>query len=117
MIRRPALLLLVVLLAACGASARTKALQTQLLAVNVARDTLVAVSEKRQAQLVESAVSVDDGKAKLAAFRKAREPVVEAFEKAYRAIAAAALIDDASSVTEIAAAVMNAVTLVKELAK
>lgn len=111
--RRPAVAILLVLLVACGASARTRALQSQLAITNVARDTFVAVSEKRQLQIVETATSREDGIAKLTAFRKARDPVVKAFEAAYRAIAAAALID--TSVAEVAAAVTNAITLVKEL--
>jgi len=110
-----AVALLLVLLVACGASARTRGLQTSLVAVNVARDTLVAVSDQRQAQIVETATSIDQGKAALTAWRDKRAPVVDALTKAYQAIAAAALIN--GSITAVTAAVASAVKAVRELSQ
>ncbi len=113
--RRPASLLLLVFLFACGASARTKSLQSTLVAVNVVRDTFLAVSAKREDQIVEAATSKEEGRAKLDAFRQATIPIVSAIGNAYRAIAAASLLSDSASVGEAAGAAAKAATLVKEL--
>lgn len=112
---RPVALVLLVLLVACGASARTKTLQATLVATNVARDTFLAASAKREDQIVEAATSKEAGRAELDAFRLSSVPVVEAFGIAYRAIAAAALLDDSSSLAEATKAAGAVVSLVKEL--
>jgi hypothetical protein len=94
--KRPAIaLLFIVLLAACGASAREKALTSSLTALDVAADTVVEVSNKRQEQIVETATSRDEAHAKVDAFRAERAPVIEDIARAYKAIATAALGDGA----------------------
>lgn len=113
-------MLLVIALAACGQSARTSALRSSLTALNVARDTLITVSDERQAQIVDDcardpACTVEIGKARLVEFRHQRTPIVEAFARAYEAISTAALLNDAKSVGDVAVAVAHAVKLVKEL--
>lgn len=92
--RLRALPLLLVLLVACGASARERTIRTALVAVNEARDAFVIVDRDIQLGIVKVATSKEDGAAKLADYRKSRENLVAAFEVAYRAIAIAATIDD-----------------------
>lgn len=111
---RASLLLIAVALfvASCGASSRTKALSTALTAVDVAADTVVEVSNKRQEQIVEQATSPEDGRARLDAFRAARAPVVDAIASAYKAIAAAALGD--GELTAVMSAARDAIDRAKE---
>ena len=114
--RRGAIVVLLVLFAACGASARTKALQSSLFALNVARDTTLEVSRKREAQIVGDCsppdCTLEIGRAKLAAWREKVDPVVEALAKGYRLIASAALTSDAMSAKDAGLAVASALALV-----
>lgn len=82
-------LTLAFILVACGASAREKTLKTTFDAVTVAEKGFVAWDAERQDEIVEHATSLDDGQAKLAAYRKNREPLAGAFITAYRSIATA----------------------------
>lgn len=102
-------------LVACGASARTKVLQTNLFALNTARDTVLEVSKTREQQIVADATSKEEGRAALDAWRDKVDPVVEALAKGYRMIAAAALLSDAESASEAGAAVVSALALVRSL--
>jgi hypothetical protein len=65
-------------------------------------------------RLVASATSLDDGKAKLAAYREKRGAVVTAFEAAYHAIAIAVLLKD--DPTSLAAATKAAGELADAIA-
>lgn len=111
----PLLLVLLVVLGACGASSRTKALQANLFALNVARDTLLEVSRTREGQIVADAKTKEDGRAELDAWRARVDPVVEALAKGYRVIAAAALLSDSQSASEAGAAVASALALARSL--
>jgi hypothetical protein len=101
----------------CGASARQKTLATTLVALDGASSTLVAYDQQHQAAIVAGATSLEDGKAKLAAWRADRTKIVDALAAAYRALAlAATLNDDPKSLTNLAAAaaiVMAEVTALK----
>lgn len=94
--RRPAtaLLLLVVLLAGCGASARERTLQATLLTVNASRDGFITWDRAAQDAIVADAPDLDTGRAELVAYRDKRAKVVTLFESAYRAIAIAAVLND-----------------------
>lgn len=111
----PLVLLLVLIVGACGASARQKALRTSLVALNAARDTLLAVSKEREAQIVERATSKEEGRAQLNAWRVIVDEVAAAIEAGYRTIYAAAILDDAKSSGEAGAATARALALLKEL--
>jgi hypothetical protein len=112
-IRRPALLLLVVVLAACGASSRTKALRAAHISVNVTRDTVLEVSRTRETQIVDAcnppSCTLEQGRAQLAAWRGKVDDVVGKLATAYRLLAAAALGSDAESASEAIKAVKLAV--------
>jgi hypothetical protein len=109
------ILLILVILAACGANARTTALRANLVALNAARDTLLVVSKEREAQIVEKATSKEEGRAQLDAWRVNVDKVAAAIEAGYRAIYAAAILNDVKSASEAGAAVVRALALAKEI--
>ncbi len=91
---RPALLLLIVVLAACGVSAREQALRSTFVAVTSAQAGFETWDREHQLAIVDKATSYEDGEAKLRAYWKARTDVANAFEAAYRTIAAALIAAD-----------------------
>ena len=115
---RPArnLLLLVVLaLAACGASARQKTIQGALVGVNAARDGFITWDSQHQLSIVEKATSREEAELALKDYRTRREVVKEAFEVAYRALAVAATQTDELSLHAALAASDKLVDAVKKL--
>lgn len=117
--RTALVLLLVLLVSACGASARTKALRTSLVALNVARDTMRATSKTREEQIVDAcdppSCAKEDGHARLEQWRAHVDAVAEAIDDGYDAIWAASLLDDLKSARDAGAAVTKALDLVKSL--
>jgi hypothetical protein len=96
---------LVLTSAGCGASARTKVLQTTLTVTNAARDAYVSWDAAHQREIVDAAKTLDESKAKLAEYRATQAKVVTLFEGVYRAIAVATLLkDDPTSLANLAAA-------------
>ncbi len=121
--RTPILLVLAVALAAaCGPRSDGPAtdqarlgLQTALTATNAARDAFVAWDKDHQERIVAEATSLDDGKAKLAAYRMRRADVSASFVLAYSAIAGAATalaLDDKHDVSQIVTLAREALTAV-----
>ena len=108
MVKTAAVLLLIGTLGstlpACGASQRETTIKTALVTVDTARDSFVAFDASEQSMIVNKATSLDDGKAQLATYRDRRVKIVEAFTVAYRAIAAAATINDDPSIAGLSAA-------------
>lgn len=111
----PVALLLVLVCGACGASARTGALRTSLITLNVARDTVRAASKEREARIVKDAGSKDEGRTQLDAWRATVDKITMAIDDGYDAIWAGALLDDAKSVSAAEAAVAKALALVKDM--
>lgn len=101
---RSILIILLVLAAACGAGQRERTIKATLAAVNEARDTFVRYDNVAQQTIVSVAPNYERGLAALLVYRKRREVVVEAFAKAYRAIAMAATLNDATTIPEMIAA-------------
>lgn len=89
----------------CGASQRETTIRAALITADVARDGFVSYDAAKQSAIVNAATSLDDGRAKLAAYRDARAKVADAFTTAYRAIAAAAAVNDAISLSGIKIAI------------
>lgn len=115
--KRICVLVLVLAFAACGASHREQTIKATLAAVNEARDSFVSLDNAAQQTIVAIAPSYERGLAALLVYRKRREVVVDAFAAAYRAIAQAATVDDASAIpTMLAAAryVAGALNTLKE---
>lgn len=94
---RPAvvrILLLLAFVAACGASAREKALRTTYIATTTAQAGFVEWNKEHQLQIARNAPSKLIALAELTTYREKREPVLAAFEATYRALAAAAILED-----------------------
>jgi hypothetical protein len=113
------ILLLALVTAACGASARTKALRTSLVALNVARDTMRATSKAREEQIVDGcgppSCTKEEGHARLDAWRASVNAIAAAIDDGYDAIWTAALLDDLKSAHDAGAAVTKAVGLVQSM--
>lgn len=91
----------------CAASTRQTTIKTALVTVDTTRDAFVAYDVAHQADIVQKAASIDDGKAQLAAYRVTRATVVTVLDSAYHAIAAAAVANDDPSLTGIEAALVQ----------
>lgn len=109
-------LLLALVLLACGASARQHTISAALVAADASRDAFVAFDAAHQQQLVATAASLDDGRQRLEAYRKQRDPIVQGFAMAYRAIATAAILtDDPTSIPNMIRAASMLRDALKEL--
>ena len=118
--RRAACLMGVVLLclvAACGASLRTKALRVNLVALNTARDAVLAISKEREKQIYDSCnppiCTKEEGHARVDAWRGKVDVAIKVIDVGYRSVHDAALLDDTKSVSAAAAA--KALALYNEL--
>ncbi len=114
---RPIALLLVViaLVAGCGASAREKTLRAAVVSVNAARDGFIAFDLNHQRAILAAHTEREKYDAAIAAYRSKREPVVEAFVVAYRAIGVAAvLVDDDASLGAVGEAVSKLLKAIED---
>lgn len=102
-----------VALIACGASTRQKTITTTLHALDTAEAAFVDFDGKHQLELVSASTSLADGQAKLASYRKDRDKVGQTIVFAYRAVAAAAQLDDDPSVSSM---IQAAALVAQELA-
>lgn len=100
-VKRLSLVVLVVVLAACGASQRERTIKATLATVNQASDAFASFDHATQTGIVAAAPTYERGAAALAAYRKKRELVVDAFALVYRAIATAAMVDDDPSLVNM----------------
>lgn len=92
---RPVVRLLVIalVLVACGPSARQQTLRTMLTGATAAQAGFIAWNGEQLDHIAETAQTAELGMDAIEAHEKAVEPVVKAFEVVYRAIAQAALVD------------------------
>ena len=116
---RLVVLLVLCLVAACGASSRTKALRVNLVALNTARDAVLALSKEREKQIYDSCnpptCTKEEGHARVDAWQKKVDVAIKILDVGYRAVHDAALLDDAKSESEARAAFVKALDLVKDL--
>lgn len=111
-----AITLLLVVVAFVSACASHQAeLRIALTTINAASDGFVAWDDQHQADVVAHAVSLDQGKADLASYRKKREPVIRIFAVAYKATATAALEPTTENLLVLAADLADLKTAVVEL--
>lgn len=106
--------LLLPLASGCAASTREKTIRATYIGLSSAQEAFVAWDKAQRDQLAASATSELDGVAKLTAYQKKRQPAIDAFEAAWRALYGAKIVDDDPSVaTAVAAAtqVYEALTL------
>lgn len=107
--RTPLLLLLVLVVAACGASQREKTINATALALRGATTAFLSYDEHKQADIVNAAPTLDEGKAALQAYREKRAPVQKSLETAYTALGLALVLDsDADQLTKAVAAAVAA---------
>lgn len=122
-----AVLLCLALCVGCGASARTKVLRVNLIALNTARDAVLALSKDREKQIYDTclaeaaltppACTKDEGHARVEAWQKKIDEAIKTLDIGYRAIHDAALLNDAKSESEARAAFTAALALVEDLKK
>lgn len=113
-LRLLSLLVIVASLAACGASARERTINTTLAAVNEARTAFVVFDRGAQAAIVATSTSFEQGDTALRAYRAKREIVVDSFSFAYKAIATAATLKDARSLSDMITAVAGVLDAVRD---
>ena len=117
--RLAVLIVLVLGLAACGASARTKTLRVNLVALNAARDATLALSKEREKQIYDACnpptCTKEEGHARVDAWRGKVDVAIKAIDLGYRAVHDAALLDDAKSAGDAAAAAARAIKLYEQL--
>ena len=114
-------------LTSCGASARTKALRVNLIALNTSRDAVLAISKEREKQLYDAclaeaartppACTKEEGHARVDAWQKKVNEAIAAIDLAYKAVHDAGLLGDAKSATEAAAAAKKALDTYEQLKK
>lgn len=114
-----AIIVLIALVAACGANARTKTLRVNLVALNTARDAVLVISKEREKQIYDGcnppSCTKEEGHARVDAWRVKVDLAIKALDLAYRAVHDAGLLGDAKSAGDAAAAAARALALYKEL--
>jgi hypothetical protein len=104
-----------VVMMACGASARQKEINTALSVTNTARDAFHAWSLPHERAIL--AASKDDAtfKTEIAKYRNEQVKVEQLFAAVYNAIAAAATVNDQQSITSLEAAGLILTSELKDL--
>lgn len=97
----------------CAGSQRTDTIKAALITADSARDGFLAYDRAHEMELVQQAVSADDARAKLIAYQTKRAKVDPMFALAYRAIAAAELLNDDTSVTSMQSAIVSLLDALK----
>lgn len=115
--RAPIALLLAFVLAACGANARDTTIKDTFVLLNAARDGFESWNKSHEATIVANAASVPDGQAKLAAYRKKVQPILDGAEAAYDALKLAAAATDQVSLDNAVAAAANLVATITAIKK
>ncbi len=88
------ILALLVTVPACGPSQRQRTIHATYLATNTAHAGFVAFDRQHQTAIVARATTLDAGTVALTTYRAKRDRIVELFTGTYRALAAAALVED-----------------------
>ncbi len=107
---RTILILFMLVLVACGPSARQRAIRTTYDATIIATDQLASYSAKHKAAIVGDATSATAGQAELVSWRAKVDHAEKVLATVYRAIATAALVNDDRSVAVLVqvAAILSA---------
>lgn len=88
------LIIVALLVAGCGPSTRERVLHTTFVSLNAAADGFVLYDRVQQHAINQLAMSLQEGRDKLADYRARRHVVMQAFQAAYRALAAATIVSD-----------------------
>lgn len=114
-VRHLALVALAVLVVACGASQRERTLRLTLATTDATAAGFAAWDGQHQLELVATAPTRAEAEAALASYQARRAVVIDAFEAAYRSLAAAALDAKAGAIGPALETVQAVYQLVKEL--
>lgn len=99
---------------ACSKQHRNTALNTTFASINVASAGWTEYDRRTQHEIIKSSTSLEDGRTKLAEYRKQRAKILERFVVVYQLLAGAALANDKGA----SGALQGAVRLLEqELAK
>lgn len=109
------LIVVPLILSACGPNQQQKALRVALTSVNVARDGFLAWDREHQQAVVDRAANADQARARLDAYRRERNAVSAAFETAYKVIAIAAIEPTKENLKAVARAVFDLLTRVDNI--
>jgi len=113
------ILIFLALCMGCGASSRLKVLRVNVVALNTARDAVLAISKEREKQLYDSCnpptCIKEEGYARVEAWQKKVDVIIKVIDVGYRAQHDAALLDDTKSAAAAAAAAAKALDLYNEL--
>lgn len=110
---RLAVLFALLAISSCvGQSTRVSTLSAALVTVDASREAFLAYDKSEQEEIVAKATSLEDGKAKIAAYRGKRTTVEKAFVVAYNAIAVASTLSDDQSLASAKAALAQVVLVV-----
>ena len=119
LVQRIAVIVLLCLVAACGASSRTKTLRVNLVALNTVRDAVLALSKEREKQIYASCnppiCPKEEGHARVDVWREKVDVAIKVIDVGYRAVHDAALLDDTKSTSAAAAAAVKALAIYEEL--
>lgn len=114
MVRNSLVVLAIVMIASCGASARDKTIRATFVATSSARDAFHAWDVSHQHDLVDGATSRDDALARIQAYRETQVRVIAAFETVFRAVGTAAILsDDSKSLASLLSAFAEAKSAVE----
>lgn len=106
---------LVALQPGCAASQRESTIKAAMVTVDASRSAYLTYDQHAQADIVAKATSLDDGKAKLEAYRMNREKLVKALTVAYQAIATAAQLNDEPSIAGMQKAIGDVLAIAHTL--
>lgn len=102
-------------LSACGASARQKTINATYASANLAGPEIASYSREHEEEIRKSATSAEDAKAKLTEFRAKVDHATTTLDGVYRAIAAAAALNDDVSLASLTQAAVILMTELREL--
>lgn len=105
-------ILFVLLLAACATS-KDAVLTRTLAGLDAAHASFVSLDERRQTEIKDNAATLEEGKAALAAHRRTRNKITDAFVAAYGAVAVAALEPSDANMGRLVALTVAAVTALR----
>lgn len=103
------------LMASCTSSQRADTIHAAVISVDAARDGFVAWDRDHQQSLIDQSTSRDIGLKALASYRDQRQPIMDTFEVAYRALALAATQTDDPSLKAALSSAGDIVDAVKKL--
>lgn len=101
----------------CATSTRDSSIKTAMIAIEATDKAFVSYDSMELSSIVAKATSQEDGKARLAVYRKKQGEVVKALIAAYTAIGVAAQLNDDHSLASMAEAIKTVVAAVQSITK